>query len=98
VVGIEMPVLDGLEAVSQIRKLGGEMKVVFLTVHEDPDMIWLCFHAGAVGYVIKSRLASDLIPAIRLASANHSSSLLPWHGPRGKSPRAYRMFGPTKGG
>jgi DNA-binding NarL/FixJ family response regulator len=48
------------------------MKVIFLTVQEDPDMISLCFQAGALGYVIKSRLASDLIPAIRLASTNHT--------------------------
>jgi len=82
VVDIEMPVLDGLEAARQIKKLGGQVKVIFLTVHEDPDMISLCFQAGALGYVIKSRLASDLIPAIQLASTNHTfvSPTLPWLG------------------
>ena len=72
VVDIEMPMLDGLEAVRQIRRLGGQVKVVFLTVHEDPDVMSLCFQAGALGYVIKSRLASNLIPAIQLASTNHT--------------------------
>jgi len=72
VVDIEMPVLDGIEAVRQIRKSGGQVRVVFLTVHEDPDVISLCFEAGALGYVIKSRLGSDLIPAIRSASTNHT--------------------------
>ena len=72
VVDIDMPVLDGIEAVRQIRKLGSQTKVVFLTVHEDPDMMSLCFQAGGLGYVIKSRLASDLIPAIRLASTNQT--------------------------
>jgi DNA-binding NarL/FixJ family response regulator len=72
VVDIEMPVLDGLEAVREIRKLGGQMKVIFLTVHEHPDMISLCFQAGALGYGIKSSLASDLIPAIRLAVTNQT--------------------------
>ena len=72
VVDVEMPVLDGIEAVRQIRKLGGQMKVVFLTVHEDPDWISQCFRAGALGYVIKSRLVSDLIPAIRMASLHRA--------------------------
>jgi DNA-binding NarL/FixJ family response regulator len=72
VIDTEMPVLDGIEAVRQIRELGSQMKVVFLTVHEDPDMISLCFEVGALGYVIKSRLTSDLIPAIRLVSTNHT--------------------------
>jgi DNA-binding NarL/FixJ family response regulator len=72
VVDIEMPVLDGLEALRQLRQLDSQMKVVFLTVHEDPDLVSMCFQAGALGYVIKSRLASDLIPAIRSASANRT--------------------------
>ena len=71
VVDIEMPVLDGVEALRQIRKLDSKMKVVFLTVHEDLDWISRCFQAGALGYVIKSRISADLIPAIRLASLNH---------------------------
>ena len=64
VVDIEMPVLNGLDAVKEIRKPGSKAKVVFLTVHEDPEMVLLCFEGGALAFVIKSRLASDLIPAI----------------------------------
>jgi len=80
VVDIEMPVMSGLDAVRQIKKSGGRAKVVFLTVHEDPDMVPLCLDAGALGFVIKSRLASDLIPAIQVALTNHTfvSPTLPW--------------------
>jgi DNA-binding NarL/FixJ family response regulator len=38
VVDISMPVLNGIDAVRQIRKSGGKGRVIFLTVHEDP--IW----------------------------------------------------------
>jgi len=57
VVDIEMPVLNGLDAVKQITKSGSKAKVVILTVNEDPDMVRLCFEAGALAFVIKSRLA-----------------------------------------
>jgi len=67
VVDISMPVLNGIEAVRQIRSAGSKATVVFLTVHEDPDLVTVCLDAGAMGFVIKSRLASDLIPAIKLA-------------------------------
>lgn len=82
VVDIEMPVLNGLDAVKRIKKSGSKAKVVFLTVHEDPDMVPLCLEAGALGFVIKSRLASDLIPAIQLALTNRTfvSPTLPWPG------------------
>ena len=82
VVDIEMPVLNGLDAVKRIKKSGSKAKVVFLTVHEDPDMVPLCIEAGALGFVIKSRLASDLIPAIELAIADRTfvSPTLPWPG------------------
>jgi len=82
VVDISMPVLNGIDAVRQIRKSGGKARVVFLTVHEDPDIVPVCFDVGALGFVVKSRLASDLIPAIRLALANHTfvSPTLPWEG------------------
>jgi len=80
VVDISMPVLNGIDAVRQIRKLGSKARVIFLTVHEDPDMVPACFDAGALGFVVKSRLASDLIPAIQFALTNHTfvSPTLPW--------------------
>jgi DNA-binding NarL/FixJ family response regulator len=82
VVDISMPVLNGIDAVRQIRKSGSKARVIFLTVHEDPDIVPVCFAAGALGFVVKSRLASDLIPAIRLALANHTfvSPTLPSEG------------------
>lgn len=65
VIDISMPILDGLQAVSQLRDASCRTKVVFLTVHEDQDFVAAAFSAGASGYVTKSRVTTDLVPAIR---------------------------------
>ena len=53
---------------------GGRLpaKIVFLTVHGEPDYLRAGFAAGATAYVLKSRLASDLVPALREALAGRS--------------------------
>lgn len=65
VLDISMPVLNGIEVASQLRESGSRAKVVFLTVHEDPVLVEAAQSFGARGYVLKQRLATDLIPAIR---------------------------------
>jgi DNA-binding NarL/FixJ family response regulator len=65
VLDISMPVLNGIEAASQLKESGSKAKVVFLTVYEDPVLVEAALSVGARGYVLKQRLATDLIPAIR---------------------------------
>ncbi len=65
-----MPVINGLEAVDRLKEAGSNAKVVFLTVHEDPDFVHESRAKGALGYVIKPRLTSDLVPAIKEALIN----------------------------
>ena len=67
VVDISMPVLNGLEAAKRLQKANCRARVVFLTIHEDPDFVAAAFAAGASAYVIKSRITADLIPAIHEA-------------------------------
>ena len=50
---------------SSERNLGLRARVIFLTVHTDPDFIEAARSAGALGYVLKESLAIDLVPAIR---------------------------------
>jgi len=69
VLDISMPVLNGIEAARQLKAAGSRAKVVFLTVHEHPDYVRAALAAGAQGYVVKCRLASDLLLALREALA-----------------------------
>ncbi len=70
VIDISMPVLNGIEAARQLKKSGSQVKTVFLTVHEDPDFLQAALASGACGYVIKSRLATDLVRAVEAAMAD----------------------------
>ena len=62
---ISMPVLNGIDAVNELQRSGCRSKVIFLSVHSDLDFVRTCLAAGAFGYIVKSRLAVDLFPAIR---------------------------------
>jgi DNA-binding NarL/FixJ family response regulator len=64
VLDISMPGLDGFDAMRRLRLAGGRTKVVFLTVWEDTDFAREALQLGASAYVIKSRMATDLLPAI----------------------------------
>jgi DNA-binding NarL/FixJ family response regulator len=68
---ISMPVVNGIEAVEQLRKAGCVSKIIFLTVHSDPDFVRACLAAGALGYILKTRVSLDLLAAIREALAGH---------------------------
>jgi DNA-binding NarL/FixJ family response regulator len=67
---ISMPVMNGLEAAFRLKDSGSKAKVIFLTVNEDPVIVEAALSLGALGYVLKQRLVSDLIPAIRHAIEN----------------------------
>ena len=69
VTDVSMPELNGLEAGRQIRQALPGVRLVFLTVHEDPALAAEAFRAGASGFVAKSSAASELLRAIRDALA-----------------------------
>jgi DNA-binding NarL/FixJ family response regulator len=72
VLDISMPVLSGIEAARQLQATGCRARIIFLTVHDDPDYVRAAFAAGALGYVVKCRLASDLLFALREVLAGRS--------------------------
>jgi DNA-binding NarL/FixJ family response regulator len=64
VVDISMPLLNGIEAVRQIKKLNPQVKVVFLTMHADVTYAIRAFEGGASGFVLKHSASSELLTAI----------------------------------
>lgn len=61
---IEMPRMDGIEAVQELRKTLPDCRVIFHTSHDEPEVMAAAFSAGAAGYLIKGSLPS-LISGIR---------------------------------
>ncbi len=67
VVDISMPLLNGIEAVREIRKTDPDIKVIFLTMHLDVMYAARAFEAGASGYVLKHSASAELVNAIHEA-------------------------------
>ena len=60
VVDISMPLLNGLDAVRQLKKTDSSVKVVFLTMHADVDFATEAFSAGASAYLLKHSAVEEL--------------------------------------
>lgn len=67
ILDISMGMLNGLEAARLLTRTGSKAKIIFLTVHQDQEFVEEAFSAGALGYVVKPRLGTDLLLAVREA-------------------------------
>jgi DNA-binding NarL/FixJ family response regulator len=65
VLDIAMPLLNGLDAARQIKQKQQQVKIVFVTMNEDPDLAAEAFRAGASAYLLKRSAVSELSTAIR---------------------------------
>jgi len=59
-----LPTLNGIEAARRIRKLVPESKIIFVTQESSADVMQECLSLGAWGYVVKTRVASELLAAV----------------------------------
>ncbi len=69
VLAISMTGMSGIEVAQELKRRGNNAKIVFLTVHEDSDILATALAAGGLGYVAKVLMDTDLIPAINEAFA-----------------------------
>src|SRR3954447_21726232 len=69
---IAMPLLNGLDAGRQIKQMDASIKLVFVTMNEDPDLAAEAFRAGASAYLLKRSAGSELLTAIREAMKRRS--------------------------
>ncbi len=72
VLDIAMPLLNGLDAARQLQKTMPKVKLIFLTMNEDPNLANEAFRAGASGYLVKTSAASELSKAIEEALCGRS--------------------------
>jgi len=72
---ISMPLMDGLEATRQLRATMPEVRVLMLTMHDEPEYVMRVMHAGAAGYVQKDISADKLLSAI--VAVHQGISLFP---------------------
>ena len=72
VLDISMPVMNGIETAHLLKEAGAKVRIVFLTVHDDPNFAREALETGALGYVLKPRIASDLMAAINEVHAGRT--------------------------
>ncbi len=92
---ISMPMLNGIDAVRQIKKAHKTIKVVFLTMQADVAYAVSAFQAGASGYVLKHSAPDELVTAINeaLEGRTYVTPLI-----AGKLLHAYEEGGQTQTG
>jgi two-component system response regulator NreC len=62
---IDMPVMNGIDTLKEIRRCGSEVKVIILSMHNEAGMIKSLMNIGANGYLLKSSSQEEVINAIR---------------------------------
>lgn len=68
ILDISMPRLDGIECIKEIKSRGMKAKIIILTMHDDENYIKEVMRAGAVGYVQKGAVDTELFLAIKEVS------------------------------
>lgn len=65
VMDIGMPMLNGVDATSQILSRDPDIKVIILSMHSDESYILRALSAGAKGYLLKDSAEGDILPAVQ---------------------------------
>jgi len=72
VTDVSMPVVNGINAIHELRASGSLARVVFLTIHSKMEFVEACMAEGALGYVQKRHMKAHLVRAIQAALAGQS--------------------------
>lgn len=67
VADISMPLLNGIDALAQLKQHDPKVRVVFLTMHRDAAYARRALDAGAAGFVLKHSASAELVLAVRAA-------------------------------
>jgi DNA-binding NarL/FixJ family response regulator len=70
VLDLAMSPMNGLEVTRSLRQSGARTGVVIVTAYDEPELVKVGLDAGAQGFVVKSRVIEELVPAVRKAGAS----------------------------
>ena len=65
VIDISMPVMNGIEATKEIKRIAPQTAVLVLTAYDDDEYVFAILEAGAAGYLLKNARGSEVIDAVR---------------------------------
>lgn len=76
VLDLAMSPMNGLEVTKTLRRSGARAGIVLVSAYDDPELTKVGFASGAQGFVTKSRVIEELIPAVRKAASinRHSAA------------------------
>jgi two-component system, NarL family, response regulator len=66
---LQMPGMDGIEAIQAIRKTSRDARILVLTTYQGDVQAWRALKSGAAGYLVKSSLRGSLLDAVRSVHA-----------------------------
>ncbi|TKB34790.1 MAG: response regulator transcription factor [Nitrospira sp.] len=72
ILDVSMPLLNGIDAAAQLKKICPQAKIIVMTMHADTNYVRSAFEAGASAYVLKRSAVDELEQAIRAVLAGHS--------------------------
>jgi len=64
IVDVSMPLMNGIEAASEIRRASPQTRTILLTRHDEDQYVTEALRLGVKGYVLKNQAATDLVHAI----------------------------------
>ena len=65
IMDISMPLLNGLDAARELKRMLPNVRIIILTMNEDPEVAAEAFRIGAAGYLLKRSSGSELALAVR---------------------------------
>ncbi|MFZ5945184.1 MAG: response regulator transcription factor [Bacillota bacterium] len=69
---LQMPKMDGLETLTEVKKILPQLKVLILTMHEDDEILIQAMRNNANGYILKKAPEDQLLQAIRAISSGET--------------------------
>jgi|SRR5689334_11722776 len=62
---IDLPDINGIDVARQLQTIAPNAKVIFLTAESSPEIVRAALDTGALGYLLKSQVVNELLPALK---------------------------------